>query len=61
MKIELRMLKFPIVAYSVYDYIKHLKGLTYPSEEYVKTREEVSACKHKGSRLTRGSRRGFSI
>jgi hypothetical protein len=48
--IEVRMLKFPIVAYSVYDYIKHLKGLTYPSEEYVKTREEVSACKHKDSR-----------
>ena len=40
----MRLLTFPIVAYSVYDYIKNLKGLTYPSEEYVKTREEVSAC-----------------
>lgn len=36
------MLTIHIVGYSVYDYIKNLKGLTYPSEEYVKTREEVS-------------------
>ena len=40
----MRMFTFPVVAYSVYDYIKNLKGLTYPSEEYVKTREEVSTC-----------------
>ncbi len=30
-----------LVGYSVYDYIKNLKGLPYPSEEYVKMREEV--------------------
>lgn len=40
------MLKFSIVGISVYDYIKNLKGLTYPSEEYVKTREEVSVYKN---------------
>lgn len=30
-----------VVAYSVYDYISNLRGLPYPSDEYVKMREEV--------------------
>eukprot|EP00347_Sterkiella_histriomuscorum_P003302 403364806 len=32
----------PIVGYSVYDYIKNLRGVPYPSEEYIKIREEVN-------------------
>jgi hypothetical protein len=31
-----------LVAYSVYDYISNLKGLPYPSEEYIQKREEVT-------------------
>lgn len=32
-----------IVGYSVYDYISNLKGIPYPSDEYVAKREEVSS------------------
>ena len=30
-----------LVGYSVYDYVHNLKGIPYPSEEYVQMRETV--------------------